>query len=226
LGKEVKTLFMFKIVNDIISNFFLNLIYFLPNFIGGLIIFAIGLVLSQIVKRSLYSLFSVFKLETLAKAARLGTVKQIQVWKEILIELVSWSVVILFLIPAAEVWGLSKVTVVLNQLILYLPNVFIAVIIGFIGLLMAHLFSDLVRHSLVGAGLKVAGSMAEMTRYSIVFFTVLIVLSQLGIAQDLIKILFTGIVAMVAIAGGLAFGLGGKEIAKELLDELKKNLNQ
>ncbi len=49
-------------------------------------------------------------------------------------------------------------------------------------------------------------------------------MNQLGVAQDLIRILFTGIVAMLALAGGLAFGLGGKEIAKEILEELKKKL--
>ena len=58
------------------------------------------------------------------------------------------------------------------------------------------------------------------------FFTVLVVLNQLGVAQDLVRILFTGIVAMLSLAGGLAFGLGGKELAKELLDELKNKLKQ
>jgi len=52
----------------------------------------------------------------------------------------------------------------------------------------------------------------------------LVVLNQLGVAQDLIRILFTGIVVMLSLAGGLAFGLGGKESAKEILDELKSKL--
>jgi hypothetical protein len=63
-----------------------------------------------------------------------------------------------------------------------------------------------------------------MTRGIILFFTALVVLNQLGVAQDLIRILFTGIVFMVTIAGGLAFGLGGKDLARDILMELKKKI--
>jgi hypothetical protein len=56
------------------------------------------------------------------------------------------------------------------------------------------------------------------------FFTILVVLNQLGVAQDLIRILFTGIVALLALAGGLAFGLGGQTAAKEILEEVRNKL--
>jgi hypothetical protein len=60
----------------------------------------------------------------------------------------------------------------------------------------------------------------------VLFFTALVVLNQLGVAQDLIRILFTGIVAMFVLAFGLAFGLGGKDLAKEILEEIKKSLQK
>jgi len=71
---------------------------------------------------------------------------------------------------------------------------------------------------------ETARTIAVVGRYSVLVFAVLIVLNQLGIASDLIRILFSGIVAMVALAGGLAFGLGGREVAREILEKLSKKL--
>lgn len=216
---------MFYEVNDIVSAFVRSVVSYLPYFFGGLLIFALGLILSQIVRRLLKSGFEFFKFDLLLKKTKLASQTDVTIWKDILIELLGWSVVILFLIPAAEVWGLPQVTVVLNQLLFYIPNVLVAVIVGFIGLVFAGLVSDLVRHSVHTAGSKSSNALATLARYAIIFFTILVVMNQLGIAQDLIRILFTGIIAMLAIAGGLAFGMGGKELAKDLLDEFKKSIS-
>lgn len=211
-------------VNDIVSSFMSSLISFIPKLVGGLLILAIGMVLAQIIRRLLGSFFAFFKIGMLVRKGNIGSEKEVKIWEEILIELLSWSVVILFLIPAAEVWGLTGVTKVLNELLFYLPNVFVAVVIGFIGLLVSNLAADVVRHGVQSVGATSAKTLAAVARYAIVFFTTLIVLNQLGIAQDLVRILFTGIVAMLAIAGGLAFGLGGQTAAKEILEELRKSV--
>lgn len=216
---------MFYTVNDIVQTFLQSFMLYLPNLLGGLLIFVIGLIIAQLMRRLLASIFDFFKFDLLVKKTKLASGQEVNIWKEILVELLGWSVVILFLIPAAEVWGLSRVTEVLKQLLFYLPNVLVAVIIGFIGLIFANLVSDVVRHSVRTVGSTSANTLAALARYSIAFFTVLIVMNQLGIAQDLIRILFTGIVAMIAIAGGLAFGLGGKDLAKNILEEFKKNVS-
>ena len=211
-------------VNEVIVTFAGSVVRYIPNLIGGLLILGIGLVLAQIARRLLDSFFGFFKFGMLVRRTNIGSEKEVKIWEDILIELISWSVVILFLIPAAEVWGLTRVTEVLNQLLFYLPNVLVAVVIGFIGLLVANLVADLVRHSVRTMGATSAKTLSAVARYSIVFFTALIVLNQLGIAQDLVRILFTGIVAMLAIAGGLAFGLGGQSVAKEILEDFRKSI--
>lgn len=215
---------MFYAIDDIIRTFLSSFRLYLPNLFGGIIILAIGLIIAQILRKVLASIFDFFKFDLLVKKTGLASGKGITVWRDLLIELLGWAVVIIFLIPAVEVWGLSQVTIVLNQLLFYLPNVLAAVIIGFIGLIFANLASDVVRHGVTTIGATSAKTLSVLARYSIIFFTILIVLSQLGIAQDLIRILFTGIVAMIAIAGGLAFGLGGKDLAREMLEELRKNV--
>ncbi len=215
---------IFDTVNPVINNFVSSTSSYLPNFLGGLLILAIGLVLSQIVRKVLVSLFDFFKLGVLIGKTKFAREREVQVWENIVVELVSWATVILFLIPAAEVWGLAQVTVVLRQLLFYIPNVLVAVVIGFIGLIFANLAADIIRQSVRAMGAASANALSALARYAILFFTILIVLNQLGIAQDLVRILFTGIVAMLAIAGGLAFGLGGKDLAKDILDELRKKV--
>ena len=215
---------MIELINGILVDFFQSLGSYLPNFLGGLIILVIGLLIGGIVKHILTSLFTFLRIESLLEKARLFKKAEVKIWEEVLIEILKWALIIVFLIPALEVWGLSRATVFLNQFLLYLPNVIVAVVIAFVGLLAANLVSDLVRHSVKSMGSTSANSLAVFSRGAITFFTVLIVLNQLGVAQDLIRILFTGIVAMLALAGGLAFGLGGRDLAKELLETLKKRM--
>ncbi len=215
---------MFELVNNILLSFFNRVVSYLPYFFGGLIILLIGLVLASLLKRILLSLFAFFRLANLLQSLKLMNQKEVRVWEEVLAEVLRWTIVILFLIPTLEVWGLSRATPVLNQFLLYLPNVLIAVVIGFIGLLAANLVSDLVMSSIKAIGATSARTLAYASKVAIIFFTILVVMNQLGVAQDLIRILFTGIVAMLAIACGLAFGLGGQDLARDLLDILRKKI--
>ncbi len=215
---------MLDLVNGVFSHFWLKFVNYLPDFFGGLLILIIGLVFASLLKKFLQTLFRFLRIDSLFQRTKILNKIDVKVWKEVLFEIVRWTVVILFLIPTLEVWGLSRATSVLNQFLFYLPNVIVAVVIAFVGLLSANLVADLVRHSIDTIGTTSAKTLAIFARSIIIFFTCLIVLNQLGVAQDLIRILFTGIVAMLAIAGGLAFGLGGKDYAKDLLDELRKKL--
>ncbi|MCL4363700.1 hypothetical protein M1328_00505 [Patescibacteria group bacterium] len=216
---------MVELVNMVLVDFFKSLGNFLPNLVGGALILIIGFLIGSIVKHLLLTVFSFLKIDELFHRAKLIGKGQLKVWMEVLTEILKWMLIIVFLIPTLEVWGLSRATAVLNQFLFYLPNVVVAVVIAFVGLLAGNLGADLVRHSVKSMGSASANGLAVFTKWSINFFTVLVVLNQLGVAQDLVRILFTGIVAMLALAGGLAFGLGGKDVAKEILDGLKKKLS-
>lgn len=216
---------MFQPIQEVISRFWGKFTNYLPDFFAGLIILAIGLTLASLLKKILLTLLTFIRLEKVLESTKLITKSEVRLWEEILSQLLKWTIIILFLIPTLEVWGLSKATIVLNQFLFYLPNVIVAVIIGFIGLIAANLVADLVRHSKT-LGETSANTLAVFSKSVLIFFIVLIILNQLGVAQELIKILFTGIVAMLALSGGLAFGLGGKDMAKNLLDDLRHKLQK
>ncbi len=215
---------MLETLSSIISTFFLRVASYLPQFFAGFLILILGLLVAAALKHLVVIFFKVIKIEKWLSETNIINGKEVKVWPEVLAELIRWSIIILFLVPTLEAWGLPRATEVLNQLLLYLPNVLVAVFIGFVGLVVANLIYDIVRHAVRGVGGSQSVALGTLARYSIIFFTVLVGLNQLGGAADLIKILFTGIVTMIAIAGGLAFGLGGKDIAADILKDLRDKL--
>lgn len=215
---------MFDSTNVVITQFWTRFINYIPAFFAGLLIIVTGYVVAVILKKILLAILAFSRIDSILNKTKLISLREVRLWEAVLAELVKWTIIILFLIPTLETWGLSRATEVLNQFVFYIPNVIIAVIIGFVGIVISNLSADVVRQSVKSAGDSASGSLAVFTRSTILFFTILIMLNQLGVAQDLIRIFFTGLVAMLSIAGGLAFGIGGKDLAKEILEELKKKL--
>lgn len=202
----------------------------IPNLVGAIIVFTIGWIVAGICKNVTLRILKVLQLEPFAEKVGLSdTLKRLGTAvtpPELIGELVKWFVVIVFLTPAVEILGLTQITGILSSFLLYIPNVLVAVIIVMFGTIFADLIAQVVKGGATALGASTAGALSTITKYSIVTFAVLAALSQLGIAQRLIQTLFTGFVAMLAIAGGLAFGLGGKDLAAEILENLKQSLRE
>ena len=131
-------------------------------------------------------------------------------------ELVKWLIRLVFLVAAANVLGLTQVSELLNDVLLWIPNLIVAAII----LLVAPLLARFVRGAIeVGAGemgFSNAPLLGRIAEIAIVAFAVIIAINQIGIAANLVNTLFIGVVAAVALAFGLAFGLGGRDVAAQL----------
>ncbi|HET7494048.1 MAG TPA: mechanosensitive ion channel [Candidatus Limnocylindrales bacterium] len=131
-------------------------------------------------------------------------------------ELVKWLIRIIFLVAAANVLGMTQVSQLLNQILLWIPNLIVAAVI----LLLAPLLARFVRRAIdVGAGemgFTNAPLLGRIAEIAIIAFAVVIAIDQLGIAATLVNTLFIGLVGALALAFGLAFGLGGREVAAEI----------
>lgn len=200
------------------------IIAFIPRFLSGLIILIIGIIIATFLRQIIREFLKFIKFEAFLKRYRVPNTKEGADWSTIVAEIVRWFVIIVFLIPTAEVWGLGRFVEVLNNLLLFLPNVFIAVLLLLIGFVVSRLVYDLLLASLRGISKDSAKTISMAGRWAVLVFVILVALNQLGIASDLIRILFAGIVALIAIAGGLAFGLGGKDIARDILEHLRKKV--
>lgn len=214
-------------VSSVIINSLAAIVNYIPSVVGGLIILTIGLVLGAVVYRIILGVLKTLQVEKIL--ARYGIThiegKEIE-WSEVLAELARWTIIIVFLIPTLQAWHLDAVNSVLNRVILYIPNVIVAVILAIVGLVFAKLGYRVAYSSSRSLGKETAHTAGMLAQWSITVFVTFLVLHQLGVAQELLRILFGGFVAMLAIAGGLAFGLGGQGTAKKILEKVWDKFNK
>jgi len=139
-------------------------------------------------------------------------------------ELVKWFFVVVFLMAATNILGLGQVSEFLRTVVFYIPNVIVAMVILLIGILVAKFLEGLVKASVRAAGLMSANFLGALTKWAVFVFSLLIALAQLKVADDIIKIVITGLIAASALAMGLAFGLGGVKHAEQMLGDLKRRI--
>lgn len=203
---------------------------FLPKLVGAILIFVLGLLIASLVKTAVMRLLNVAQIEPFAE--RIGLAKLLRglntqiSTQEVLGEIIRWAIILVFLIPASEVLGLPQLSQLINGLVDYIPNVIVAMVILMIGAVLADILSEVVGGASHALGASTANVLAVFSKYAVIVFSVMVALSELRIATDIINTLIMGVVGMVALAGGLAFGLGGKDTAAEILDALKKKLRQ
>lgn len=140
--------------------------------------------------------------------------------------LVKWFVIILFLVASLDVLQLQQVNVFMQQVVLgYLPNVIIAALVLIISAVIAEAMQRVVTGSARAAGVRSAAFAGGIARWAVWVFAILVALQQLGIGGPFAQTIFTGIVAMLALAGGLAFGLGGRDAAASFLGKLREDIS-
>jgi len=140
--------------------------------------------------------------------------------------IVKWVLVIVFLLAAVEILGLVEFAGFLTNVLGYLPNVIVAALIFVVAVIIADLLEKVIRATVEGIKVGYGGVAGAIIKWSIWIFAILAILLQLQIATQLILTLFTGLVASLTIAGGLAFGLGGKDFAAEILESVKKRFKE
>lgn len=218
---------------DVLRTAFVDLwagvVLFLPKLALAIIVFLVGLLVAHLLKTAVVRLVEVMKVDDLMERLEVKDVFASMGVKlnvaHFLGWLVKWFIVIFSLIAAADVLEWDQITVFLNEVVTYLPNVLIAVIILLVGTVLANFVNGVVKSALEAAKMENVGFLSGVAKWSIIVFSFMAALVQLGIAQSLIQVLFTGFVAMIALAGGLAFGLGGRSHASRALDKLYRDLS-
>ena len=131
---------------------------------------------------------------------------------------VKWLVRVVVLLVAFDALGLPAVSDVLRQLLLWLPNLVVALVILIVASLAARALADVVRGASAEAGFKNPETLANVAKTGVMALAILVAVNQVGVAQNIINILLTGLVAALALASGLAFGLGGRDLAGSVLE--------
>jgi len=205
-------------------------ISFLPSLLGALIIFFVGLAVAVGLEKLITQILRALRLDSGLEKLGVG-----QFFERGGIKLdfagwigafVKWFLVLVFLLAATDILNLNQVSVFLLSILNYVPSVIVSVIILAVAFWLAAVLRKIVQASVSASSIKAAAFLGTLTYWSLVIFGIFAALIQLGIAYALLQTLVTGLVAMLALAGGLAFGLGGKDAAANFLNRLRKEITE
>lgn len=211
-----------------LQNLWQGFLTFIPTLIGAIIVFIIGwfisigigkLVAEVLIKIKFNKLFEKTGWKQALEKAELKVNAA-----EFIGAIVKWVLVIVFLLAAVEILGFVQFAAFLKSILAYLPNVIVAALILVVTVILVDIVEKVVRAAVEGVKVGYGHLVSVMIKWSIWIFAVLAILHQLGIARPFMETLFTGFVAMLVISLGIAFGLGGKDVAAEILQDLKKKL--
>ena len=139
-------------------------------------------------------------------------------------ELVKWFFIIVFLMVSFEILGLTQFSQFLEKVIGYFPNIFISTLIFLVAVFLSDFSQKIVVGTLEKEKITYSRFLGKAIRWSIWLFAILAILYQLQITPSLILAILIGMVATISIALGIAFGLGGKDLAAKILKELEEKL--
>lgn len=211
-----------------LQNLWLGSVAVLGNLIGALLILLIGLIVASGLAAVVEGLVRVVRLDSLLE--KLGVEEYVERagielnTPRFFGRLVYWFFVVVFLLAASDVLGFYTLSEFLQKVLLYVPNIVVAVLIMLAALVVGHFLRNLIKASVKSARLHSATFLGSITWWAVVIFGFFAALSQLGVAVQIVNSLVAGFVAMIAIAGGIAFGLGGKGVAQEMLEKLREHV--
>ncbi|MGI9034880.1 MAG: mechanosensitive ion channel family protein [Pyrinomonadaceae bacterium] len=195
-------------------------ISFLPALIGALIILVVGWLISGFLANLIERGLKAVGLEAAVERSGIGDFVRRSGTKMsvsgVIATLIKYFIFLIFVQAAANVIGIPQLTEIINRIILFIPNVVVAMAIIVVGSLIANFLSGLVRSSVSELGVGNPNLLATLTQYLIVGFAVIAAIDQLGIAQTLVNTLLIGLIGSAALATGLAFGLGGRDVAAQI----------
>lgn len=214
------------IVVGSLQSVWLQFANFIPNLVAAILVLILGLIVAAGLGALVEKIFEALRLDTFLEKVGLKPYFERAGLRlrgaYFLGRLVYWFIALAFFLAVSDSLGLYALSNFLNEILAYLPNVIAAVLIMLASVVLASFVRRVVVASVLSAKLHAAHFLGSLTWWSIVIFGLLAALTQLDIAVGIIQSIVTGFIAMLALAGGLAFGLGGREYASHLLGRLRE----
>jgi hypothetical protein len=196
---------------------------FLPNLLTGIIVFAAGLLLAWLIKRLVVRLFRLLKLDGVIARAGLTDALQKMAVKDTPDKLVGrmafWLVAVIFSILSLSVMKVPVIDELLGKFLLYLPSVFVALVILALGWFLGNFLGRAVLIASVNAGVTVSGLLSRGVKAVVLLFAFVMAFDELGIGRNTVVAGFTIVFGGAVLALALAFGLGGRDLARTYLEK-------
>ena len=212
------------------QNLWVGVVNFVPNLVVALVILIVGWLIGALLGRAVWQVFKSLKIDEALRRAGLESVLRrggVDLDSGAFVgALVKWFVIVVFLVAAFDVLGLSQVNAFLQDVVLgYLPPVIVAALVLLVGGVVGDVAGRVVVTAAKTANVSSAHFAGAIAKWAVWVFAILVALSQLGIAAAFSQTLFTGIVIAVSLALGLSFGLGGQEAAGRFIERLRGEMS-
>jgi hypothetical protein len=213
-----------------LQNMWQGMIMFLPKLIIGLLVFGIGWIIAAAIGKILANILKKINLDSaLEKSGWKSAMNAAEIKvnpSEFLGAIVKWVLVIVFLQIFVEILGLAAFAVFLTKVIEWLPNVIVAAAIFVVSIIVADILEKIIKASARKMEIKYSNLLGAIVRGAIYIFAVMAILLQLGVATGIIDTMIKGFTAMLALAFGLSFGLGGKDAAADTIRSVRDKLSE
>ena len=207
-----------------------SFLFFMPRFIGALIIFFVGVIIAAGIAELIERIIDAIKIDrVLEKIGFKNFTDKAGIKLDsgfFVAQLSKWLIILVFLSATLDYLSLNSFAQYLNKVVAYIPNAIVAVLILLVTALVADFVGKIIRASAKGTGMRLYQTSSSFAKWAIYIVGFLTAIEKLGVPTMYLATIFTGLIVMLAIAGGIAFGLGGKEFAKDILDTVKDGMKE
>ena len=215
-----------NIINEPFRGFVDKVLHFLPNLFAAVLILLLGLIVGWLTRMVLARLFNILKLDEFSERSglkqMLGKGGLIVPLSALLARIIGGLVVFVFLLLSLDSLDLDIIHNLIEKLFAYLPNVFVAVVIIFLGGMAGNFLGRAALIAAVNAGLRMSGVVGRLVKYLVYFLSITMAMEQLGIGKETVLLAFAILFSGIVLALAIAFGLGGQAVAREYLEKRLK----
>lgn len=215
-----------KIVSDPFLNFWSRVVATLPAVIGALILLLIGFMLGRGLRAAAQRLLGVMRLDDYTEKfgfneilSRVGFGRSPSF---IIGFLVYWLIVLVFIVSASNVLQLTVVSELLENFVLFIPKLIASILILFGGLVFGHFVAQIVGNAAMTNNVRGGEMLGKIGSLIVIIFSCLMALQHLGIDTQLLGSSFQIILGAVGLAAAIAFGMGGRDVAADIIKNFLK----
>jgi hypothetical protein len=213
-----------------LNQFWLQMVSFLPKLLAVVVILFVGWLVAKLVRSAVKRVLTITQFDKFAQKSGLeafmNSGNYSVTMSGIISQVMYWLVILLFIITGANSLEMTQVATLLQQLAGYLPHIIVAILVVVFGTLLARFVNRLVFAWLHSIKFPHALAVSTSAEYGIQIFSVFVALEQLGIGMQLIYSLFVIVFGAFFLALAIAFGLGGKDWAAKVIEDLERNKNK
>ncbi|HSI24173.1 MAG TPA: hypothetical protein VK952_01000 [Methylotenera sp.] len=222
--------YQIDIFMESLNQFWLQMVNFVPKLLAVIVIIFVGWLVAKLVRSAVKRILTLTQFDNFAQKSGLEAFMNSGNYNltmsGIISQVMYWLVILLFIITGANALEMTQVATLLQQLAGYLPRIIVAILVVVFGTLLARFVNRLVFAWLHSIKFPHALAVSTSTEYGIQILSVFVALEQLGIGMQLIYSLFVIVFGAFFLALAIAFGLGGKDWAAKVIEDLERNKNK